>query len=302
MSVRAGSQSPEHIPLEGQDENLSRVLQRLIKGGPEQQAVDAGEIDAIIDYSDSNVLLFPAARQALQSIKAKARAHVPVANHLLAALTHDEYQQLAPSLEPVTLRSGTILHEPGEPFRFVYFPVDCIVSLLPATTGRQNLEVGLVGFDGMVGTSLALGVKVSSLRARVQIEGAALRVPQAHFTRALERSQTLRHELNLYIYAELVTARKKAVCSKFHLIEARLASRLLLTSALMRSDRFFVTQEAVAAALGVRRESVTQAAVGLQRKHLITYSRGRLRILNPQGLDAASCSCYERLDTLSNHV
>ena len=246
MSDSSSSQVPEDVQMMRQDEKLSSVLLRLFKDGPEQQAIEAGEIDAVIDYSDSNVILFPAAQRALRHAAAAQSTYEPVANNLLAALTQWEYQRLAPSLEPITLTSGAVLHEPGEPIRFVYFPIDCVVSLLATPKGRRTVEVGLVGFDGMVGTSLALGVNVSSLRTRVHIGGIAYRVPQTRFTNALQESQTLRHELNLYIYAELTAARQTAVCSTFHLIEERVASRLLMTSARVRSDRFFVTQESLA--------------------------------------------------------
>ena len=291
MSDSSSSYAPEVARTKRQDEQLSSVLLRLVKGGPEQQAVEAGEIDAVIDYSGSNVILFPAARHALRPTAVDEFTCEPVANRLLAALTALEYQQLTPSIEPVPLTSGAVLHEPGEPIRFVYFPVDCVVSLLATPKGRRTVEVGLVGYDGMVGTSLALGVNVSSLRARVQIGGSAFRVPRAHFTRVLRESGTLRHELNLYIYAQLTAARQTAVCSTFHRIEERVASRLLMTSVRVRSDQFYVTQESLAGVLGVRRESITQAAVGLQKRRLITYHRGNLRILNRQGLEAASCHC-----------
>jgi CRP-like cAMP-binding protein len=256
----------------------------------------------VIDYSDSNVILFPAARRALRPAAAGKSSDKPVANKLLAALTHREYQRLAPSLEPITLASGAVLHESGEPIRFVYFPVDCVVSLLATPKRHRTVEVGLVGFDGMVGASVALGVNVSSLRARVNIGGTAFRMPQARFTKALQESQALRHELNLYIYAELTAARQTVVCNTFHPVEERVASRLLLTSALVRSDRFYVTQESLAGVLGVRRESITVAAVGLQIRRLITYHRGNLRILNRQGLEAASCQYYGRLDGLNHRT
>jgi len=302
MSDRSSSHSPQESQLKWPDEHLSSLLLRLVDGGPEQQAIEAGEIDAVIDYSDSNVILFPAARDALASTAAEALVAERVTNNLLAALTHREYQQLAPSLEPVTLTTGDVLHEPGEPIRYVYFPIDCVVSLLATPKARRTVEIGLVGFEGMVGTSLALGVNVSSLRARVQIGGAAVRVQQTRFTNVLRDSQTLRNEIDLYIYAELTAARQTAVCSTFHLIEERVATRLLMTSARVRSDRFYVTQESLAGVLGVRRESITEAAGGLQKRKLISYSRGNLRILNRRGLEAASCHCYGRLDGLDNRA
>ena len=302
MSDRSSSPALRNSGSKWQDDHLSSLLLRLVEGGPEQQAIEAGEIDAVIDYSDSNVILFPAARAALASTAAEEFVAERVANNLLAALTRREYQQLAPSLEPVTLTTGDVLHEPGEPIRYVYFPIDCVVSLLATPKARRTVEVGLVGFEGMVGTSLALGVNVSSLRARVQIGGTAVRVQQALFTNALRDTQTLRHELELYIYAELTAARQTAVCSTFHLIEERVATRLLMTSARVRSDRFYVTQESLAGVLGVRRESITEAAGGLQKRKLISYSRGNLRILNRRGLEAASCHCYGRLDGLDNRA
>ena len=302
MSNGSSSQAPEQRHAKQQDQILLGVMQRLVRGGPEQQAIDAGEIDAIIDYADNNVLLFPAARQAMRPAAAGGPDYTPVANHLLATLTRQEYQRLAPALEPIALRSDAILHEPGEPIRFVYFPIDCVISLLSATTARRTVQVGLVGFDGMVGTSLALGVNVASLRARVQVGGTAFRVPQARFKSAVENSQSLRHELNLYIDGELSAARQAVVCSTLHLIEERVASRLLMTSARVQSDQFFMTQETLAGTLGVRRESISQAATSLQKQRLITYSRGKLRILNRQGLEEASCHCHGRLASLNHRA
>ncbi len=299
MTVSSRSHAPEDVQTKRQDEKMRRLLLRLVTGGPEQRAIEAGEIDAVIDYTDSNVILFPAARQALRPAAAGDSTSEPVANNLLAALTHRDYQRLAPALEPVALMSGAVLHDPGEPIRFIYFPVDCLVSLLATPTGRRTVEVGLVGFDGMVGTSLPLGVNVASLRARVLVGGTAFRVPQARFMSALQDSETLRHELNLYIYGELTAARQAIVCSTFHLIEERLASRLLMTSARVGSNLIFVTQESLAGVLGVRRESITEAASRLQKRRLISYRRGNLRILNKQGLEAASCHCH-RLHTRSS--
>lgn len=301
MTDRSLARAPDAIQTRRQQEKLRSLLRGLAKGGPEQEAIEAGEVDAIIDYSDSKVVVFPAAWHALQSPATPEPSYQAVDNSLLSALTRREYERLAPSIERITLTAGAVLHEPGEPIRFVYFPVDCVVSLLATSNGRRTLEVGLVGCDGMVGTSLALGVNVSSLRAQVQTGGAALRMPQAHFTKALQDSHALRGELNLCIYAELNAARQTAVCSTFHIIEKRVASRLLVTSARARSNSFFLTHESLASVLGVRRESITQAAVNLQKRRLITYHRGNVKILNRPGLEAASCHCYGRLDGVNQH-
>lgn len=280
------------------NDRLGNVMLRLVKGGPEQQAIEAGEIDAVIDYTDGKIILFPAARRALRAPRATRSAAEgesapePVANSLLAALARPEYQRLRPSLESVTLRPGEVLYEPGTAIRDVYFPVDSVVSLLAATKSRRTLEVGLVGFEGMVGTSLAVGVNVSPLRALVQTGGTAMRVSEARFRKALHTSRTLRNELNLYIHTELARARQAAVCGSFHLIEERLASRLLMTRDRVRSNRFYLTQMFLAGVLGVRRESITEAAIDLQKRRLITYNRGNISILNLPGLKSASCGCF----------
>jgi len=143
---------------------LRRALGQLPNGGPERQAVEAGEIDAVIDYGSAQVIAFPAARRALRdaarrtdAARQEAKLDAPVANRVLAALPRAEYQQLLPGLEPVTLKFGEVIHEPGAPIRHVYFPIDCVVCLLAGTKGQRAVETGLVGYEGMVGIALALG-------------------------------------------------------------------------------------------------------------------------------------------------
>jgi hypothetical protein len=111
---------------------LQNALLRLTKGGPERQAIKAGEIDAIIDYSRSNVILFPAARRALREVAVSVAAanRGPIGNTLLAALPSAEYRELLAALEPVTLKLGEVLHEPGAPIRYIYFPIGCVVCLM----------------------------------------------------------------------------------------------------------------------------------------------------------------------------
>src|SRR5438874_4552500 len=144
------------------------MLPRLTKGGPEQQAIEAGEIDAIVDHASSNIILLPAARRALAALANRAPAakrnvagEASIANSVLAALPGADYHRLVlAGLEPLTLKFGEVLHEPGVPIRHVYFPLDCAVSLLTMVESREALEVGLVGYEGMVGISLALGTDV----------------------------------------------------------------------------------------------------------------------------------------------
>jgi CRP-like cAMP-binding protein len=277
---------------------LQNVLPRLAKGGPEQQAIEAGEIDAIIDYQAGNVILLPAARRALREAAKRTSAHreaaneAPIANHLLAALPHAEYQRLLAGLEPVALKFGEVLHEPGVPIRYVYFPIDCAISLLTAVVGERALEVGLVGREGMVGISLALGVELSSVRALVEVAGMAMRMKAARFREALRQCPPLQHALYRYTDAKLAQARQTIACNCFHAVEARLACWLLMASDRAGSVEFLLTQAFLAQMLGVRRGTVNEAAGSLQHRNLISYSRGKIRILDRKGLEAASCRCY----------
>lgn len=221
-----------------------------------------------------------------------------VANSVLLALPRKDYLGLLGGLEPVTLTYGTVLYERGDLIGHVYFPVDCIVSvLMPVETG-QAMAVGLVGCEGMVGITLALGAEVSSVRAVVQATGTAMRMTAARFHKGMEQSPSLRRELYRYAYAKLALARQIVACNHFHSVEARLARWLLMTSDGVLSEEFFLTQAFLADMLGVRRGTVNAAAQPLQQRGLIRYRRGRMRILDRAGLEAASCRCYTRIERL----
>jgi len=219
-----------------------------------------------------------------------------IANNLLAALPRKDYLALLDGLEPVTLTYGTVLYEPGEPIRHVFFPVDCLVSLLTTVEGHQAMEVGLVGWEGMVGISLALGMDVSSVRALVQGTGTAMRMKAARFHQGFAHCLPLQRELHRYTYAKLAMARQTVACNRFHPIEARLARWLLMTADRVLSEEFVLTQAFLADMLGVLRAAVSRAAGPLQQRNLIRYRRGKIRILDRKGLEAACCRCYTRIE------
>lgn len=218
---------------------------------------------------------------------------VHIANQLLAALPRAEIQRMLAGLEVVKLTSAEVLYEPGEPIRHTYFPNDCLVSLLAVVEGRTVLEVGLVGTEGMVGIPLALGIGVSTVRALVQRTGTAMRITSARFLREFRRNPSLQRELFRYTHAAMAQATQIAVCSRFHLLEARLARSLLMNRDRVESNEFRLTHEFLAHGLGVRRVGVTKAAGALQKRKLISYSRGDIRILDWKGLEATSCRCYQ---------
>ena len=226
-------------------------------------------------------------------VAAVARARSP--NRLLAALPAREYKRLLSGLETVKLTYGEVLHEPGERMRHVYFPSDCLVSLLTVVEGHQALEVGLVGREGMVGSRLALGITASSIRALVQGTGTAVRMTSARFLKELRRIPALRRALFHFTDALMLQVTQTAACNRFHVVEARLARWLLMTRERLPSGEFHLTHEFLADMLGVRRVGVTSAAGALQRRKLIRYQRGIITILDQQGLEDAACSCYRHL-------
>ena len=214
-------------------------------------------------------------------------------NRLLAALPPNDLARLAPMLEPVQVEVGAVLCEPGRRISHIYFPHDCLLSLLAVAEGRMTLEVGLVGREGMLGATVALGHEITQVRAIVQRAGSASRMDSAQFRTEFARNPALQRVLYRYTDTLLAQAIQIAVCSRFHVLEARLARSLLITRDRLQSDKFHLTHEFLAHALGVRRVGVTKAASALQQQGLIIYSRGNIEILDAHGLAAASCTCYE---------
>ena len=215
------------------------------------------------------------------------------ANRLIAGLPRQDRVRFTDDCELVELAVADVLSRPGERIRSVYFPTTGVISLMTPIGERASLEVGLVGNEGMLGTPLILGVDVSPLHATVQGPGAVLRMSTAQFQRQLARSPALLQELKRYLYVLMDQLAQVALCTRFHVVEARLARWLLMTQDRAHAAEFHVTHELLAGVLGVRRVGVTKAAGSLQKNRLISYSRGKVTILNRLGLEAASCGCYE---------
>ena len=224
-------------------------------------------------------------------------APVPRSNALLAGVKAREYARLSPLLRPVALRFGDILHE-AEAVTHVYFPVDCIVSLFAPLAHEHGVEVGLIGSEGMVGVSVALGVHASTVVAQVQGSGTALRMEASAFEAELARNGALRTQVNRYVHRLMGQFGQTAACNAFHPIEARCARWLLMTRDRMQSNNLELTHAFLARMLGVRRVGVTVAAGNLQRQGLITYSRGRIAIVDGKRLAKSACECYGTLQDL----
>lgn len=213
-------------------------------------------------------------------------------NHLVACLPNATRETFAAHCVEIELKLAEVIYTPGEPTRYVYFPTEGFVSIVASLEGTPGLEVGMVGKEGMVGAQMILGVPSSKLRAVVQGEGSALRMPADEFRRQLEASIDLRNVLNRYVAFLIAQFATSAACARYHEVGPRLARWLLMCQDRSQSDNFKMTQEFLAYMLGVRRVSVTNAAGVLQRRGLINYARGALRVIDRSGLERAACGCY----------
>jgi CRP-like cAMP-binding protein len=218
----------------------------------------------------------------------------PIENAILSAVPKAEYTKLAPLLEPTELTFGQVLYEPTKKMRYVYFPNDSLVSLLTLVDAHRALEVGLVGREGMVGVAVALGINASPIRAMTQGSGSAMRMSALAFRKAFQEFPGLRRQVLHYTHELMSQIAQTAACNRFHVIEARLARWLLMTRDRVQSAEFHLTHEFLGHMLGVRRVGVTNAAHALKTRGLIDYSRGDIAITDIRGLEAASCSCYEK--------
>jgi CRP-like cAMP-binding protein len=213
-------------------------------------------------------------------------------NRLIELLPRQDRLELLAICKPVELILSEVLCEPGEQTRHIYFPTEGFISLVTLVKGSSGLEVGMVGCEGMLGASLALGVMKTPLRALVQGTGTAWRANRRDFCRQLAASPALKRGIDRYLYVLMVQLASSAGCLRSHVIASRLARWLLMSQDRAHSDYFRVTHEFLAYMLGVRRGGITDAALALQRAGLIQYRRGDMTVLDRNGLERAACACY----------
>jgi CRP-like cAMP-binding protein len=220
------------------------------------------------------------------------KANSPLQNRLLAALSSTELDRITPYLELVKMPLGEVLYESGGRLQHVFFPTTSIVSLLYVLEDGASTEIAAVGNEGILGVSTFMGGDTTPSRAVVQSAGHGYRIKTQHLKQEFERAGGLFRLLLRYTQALMTQTAQMAVCNRHHSLEQQLCRRLLFSLDRLPTDSLFMTQELIANMLGVRREGVTAAAGNLQRAGLIRYSRGRIDILDRNGLESAVCECY----------
>ena len=216
----------------------------------------------------------------------------PQKNRLLAVLPDAEFKRLSPYLECIPLKLGAVLYEPGVALQHVYFPTDCIMSLLYVMKDGASAEIAVVGNEGIVGISLFMGGETTPSRAVVQSAGNALRLDGQLLKAEFNRSDIVHNLLLRYTQALLTQMAQTAVCNRHHSIEQQLCRWLLLSLDRLPNSSLIMTQQLIANMLGVRREGVTESAGKLQEAGLINYRRGKITVLNRPALERSCCECY----------
>jgi len=213
-------------------------------------------------------------------------------NQLIGALAQANFEPLAGLLERVPMKLGQVLYEPGLQLRHAYFPTTAVVSLHYTTASGASAETTSVGREGMVGIALFMGGNTTSSSAVVQSTGHGYRLDRGTLLQAFEADESLRQLLLRYTQAMITQITQTAACYRHHSIEQQLSRWLLTTVDRAPPGELVMTQELVASLLGVRRESITQAAGGLQSGGYIRYRRGHITVLDPVGLQTCACECY----------
>jgi len=213
-----------------------------------------------------------------------------IANTILSSLPQSSSRWLE-SLEQVNLQAGAVLQEPDEEIKHVYFLEGAIVSIVSLSSEGASIQIGMVGYEGMVGVPAILG-GVSPHRAVVHISGSAWRSSWRNLSAEFRKNPALQGLLLKYANTFLIQVAQSSVCNCYHPLQERLCRWLLIARDAARSETFQITHELVARLLGTRRASITVAAGLLQRAGLIKTGRGEIRILDRKGLEEMSCECY----------
>jgi CRP-like cAMP-binding protein len=216
----------------------------------------------------------------------------PLKNSLLAVMPSEDYALISASLSPMEFEKGRLLYDPGDPIDTVYFPHNCVISLMTLMENGAAIESATIGREGALGLMTGFGPREALSRAIVQVAGSGSRIGAGAFHDACQRSLTLRRLVDRHSDALFGHAAQSVACNALHSVEARFCRWLLTCHDRIDDDTVGLTQEFLADMLGVQRTTVTAVAGVLQTKGLIRYRRGIVDILDRQGLEAMSCECY----------
>jgi CRP-like cAMP-binding protein len=213
-------------------------------------------------------------------------------NRLLSLLSADDYHALAPHLETVDVNLKQVVGERDHPISYIYFPCTAVLSVLAYMADGQVAAVGTIGNEGFYGIDVLMGGDLAIETTICQISGKALRLPATHFRDAIEGNTPLRRVTERYLQAYLSLVSQSVACNRLHHIEARFARWILMTHDRVLGDDFYLTQEFLAAMLGVHRPRVSLVAGSFQQAGMIRYNRGHMTILKREALEEMTCECY----------
>ena len=225
-----------------------------------------------------------------------------ISNKILLSISDAEFALVRPHLEFQELPQGRILHEAGMKLQFAYFPNRGLISLVVASKAARGVEAGVVGFEGFVGTPLAVGLFKSPLRQIVQIAGDGCRIRARGLTSVLPGTPDFQMRLSRYAVLQGMQVAETAACNRLHEIQQRLARWLLMAQDRVGAGALPITHEFLAVMLGTDRPSVTLAAGALQRKKAIEYTRGNVQVLNRKKLEGSACTCYRAIQELNGDL
>lgn len=234
----------------------------------------------------------PSAGFPIPKRKGTLAAGPAIANDILSALLATEYKRLLPRLEHVNLKRGEVIYRADQKVEYVYFPEDAVVAMVDTTSDQRTVEVGVIGREGLVGINVFLGGAITPDKAIVQLAGGAFRMKSKHLREEVRFGSPLQRLLIGYTRTFLAVLSQSVACSQHHSVDQRLARWLLTMSDYAGTNDILMVQQSIAAVLGVRRSSVTDAAHSLQAAGLIAYRRGRISVFNKPGLEKKSCECY----------
>ena len=228
----------------------------------------------------------------MQSGERTNAAGKPVSNKILLSISASDYNSLRPHLEYVDLPNHLVLHEAGARLEFAYFPNRGLISLVVVMKDGETAEAGVVGNEGFIGTPAVVGLGRGPLRAVVQVTGDGFRVKAGALQNTLGSTPHLQLMLNRYAVIRGMQVAQTAACNRLHDIKQRLARWLLMTQDRVDSGALPITHDFLATMLGTDRPSVSLAAGVLQKKGLIEYTRGAVKIVNRKKLENSACECY----------